>query len=190
MDFFFQGFSTLQIVVLCISAVIIGINKTGMPGLGLLPVVMLANTFEPGLSTGLQLMMIAMADIPAIIYYRKTVNWKIILRLLPAALAGITSIDIKSREAGLLKFAERMHLPLRFYTAEELNQAEGKFTESAFVRQITGTDNVCELSAMLAAMTAGDFTEAGGSCMLLQAKTALNGVTAALAMKKGTIRFE
>ena len=52
MDFFFQGFSTLQIVVLCISAVIIGINKTGMPGLGLLPVVMLANTFEPGLSTG------------------------------------------------------------------------------------------------------------------------------------------
>ena len=108
----------------------------------------------------------------------------------PAALAGITSIDIKSREAGLLKFAERMHLPLRFYTAEELNQAEGKFTESAFVRQITGTDNVCERSAMLAAMTAGDFTEAGGSCMLLQAKTALNGVTAALAMKKGTIRFE
>ena len=42
----------------------------------------------------------------------------------------------------------------------------------------------------MAAMTAGDLTEAGGSCMLLQAKTALNGVTAALAMKKGTIRFE
>ena len=108
----------------------------------------------------------------------------------PAALAGIASIDIKSRETGLLVFAERMHLPLRFYTAEELNQAEGKFTESAFVKQITGTDNVCERSAMLAAMTAGDFTEAACSRMLLQAKTALNGVTAALAMKKGTIRFE
>ena len=39
-------------------------------------------------------------------------------------------------------------------------------------------------------MTAGDFTEAACSRMLLQAKTALNGVTAALAMKKGTIRFE
>ena len=89
MDFFFQDFSALQIAVLCVSAVIIGINKTGMPGLGLLPVVMLANSFEPGLSTGLQLMMIAMADIPAIICYRKTVNWKIILRLLPAALTGI-----------------------------------------------------------------------------------------------------
>lgn len=93
MDFFFQGFSTLQIVVLCISCSDLGINKTGMPGLGLLPVVMLANTFEPGLSTGLQLMMIAMADIPAIIYYRKTVNWKIILRLLPQLWQGSASGD-------------------------------------------------------------------------------------------------
>ena len=57
-----------------------------------------------------------------------------------AALAGIASIDIKSQEAGLLAFAERMHLPLQFYMAEELNQVEGKFTESAFVKQITGTD--------------------------------------------------
>ena len=102
------------------------------------------------------------------------------------------AVDVCLEQAGvdLLKFAERMHLPLRFYTAEELNQAEGKFTESAFVRQITGTDNVCERSAMLAVMTAEDFTEAACSRMLLQTKTALNGVTAALAMKKGTIRFE
>ena len=107
-----------------------------------------------------------------------------------AALAGAASIDIKSQEAGLLAFAERMHLPLRFYTAEELNQVEGKFTESAFVKQVTGTDNVCERSAMLAAMTAGNITETLSSTMLLQPKTALDGVTAALAMKKGTIRFE
>ena len=107
-----------------------------------------------------------------------------------AALAGVASIDIKSQEAGLLAFAERMHLPLQFYTAEELNQVEGKFTESAFVKQITGTDNVCERSAMLAAMTAGELMGTAGSGMLLQPKTALDGVTAALAMKKGMIRFE
>ena len=107
-----------------------------------------------------------------------------------AALAGVASIDIKSQEAGLLAFAERMHLPLQFYMAEELNQVEGKFTESAFVKQITGTDNVCERSAMLAAMTAGELMGTAGSGMLLQPKTALDGVTAALAMKKGMIRFE
>ena len=89
MEFFFDGFTATQLTVLIVSAVLIGINKTGMPGLGLLPVVMLANTFDPRLSTGMQLMMIAAADIPAILYYRKTVNWKIIFRLIPAALGGI-----------------------------------------------------------------------------------------------------
>jgi uncharacterized membrane protein YfcA len=89
MDFFFGGFSTLQITILLFSAVLIGINKTGMPGLGLLPVVLLANTFEPGFATGLQLIMLALADIPAGIYYRKTVNWKVLGRLIPAALGGI-----------------------------------------------------------------------------------------------------
>ncbi len=89
LDFLFHGFSTLQISILAFSAVLIGINKTGMPGLGLLPVVLLANTFEPGFATGLQLIMLAMADIPAGYYYRKTVNWKTLGRLIPAALGGI-----------------------------------------------------------------------------------------------------
>ena len=110
--------------------------------------------------------------------------------VVPEALAGAASIDLKGQEAGLLQFAERTHLPLRFYTAEELNQVAGQFTESTFVKKITGTNNVCERSAMLAAMKAEDFTETAGSAILLQPKTALDGVTAALAMKKGTIRFE
>ena len=47
--------------------------------LGLLPVVMLANTFPVGISTGIQLGMLALADLPAAWYYRKTVNWKQLL---------------------------------------------------------------------------------------------------------------
>lgn len=89
MDYFFHGFSTLQLVILMIAAVLIGINKTGLPGLGLLPVVMLANTFPVGLSTGLQLGMLALADLPAAWSYRKTVNWKQLIRLIPMALVGI-----------------------------------------------------------------------------------------------------
>ena len=89
MDYFFHGFTTLQLVILMIAAVLIGINKTGLPGLGLLPVVMLANTFPVGLSTGLQLGMLALADLPAAWYYRKTVNWKQLVRLIPMALVGI-----------------------------------------------------------------------------------------------------
>ena len=89
MDFFFGDFSTFQITVLIAAAVLIGINKTGIPGLGLVPVIMLVFTFESKLSTGLQLMMLCMADLAAVAWYHKTANWKIILKLLPAALCGI-----------------------------------------------------------------------------------------------------
>ena len=34
-------FSTFQITILCISALLIGVNKTALPGIGILPVVLL-----------------------------------------------------------------------------------------------------------------------------------------------------
>lgn len=89
MDFFFGDFSGVQIFILIIAAILIGINKTGIPGLGLVPVIMLVFTFETGISTGLQLMMLCMADLAAVAWYHKTANWKIIAKLLPAALCGI-----------------------------------------------------------------------------------------------------
>lgn len=110
----------------------------------------------------------------------------------PAALAGAASIDIKREEAGLLRFAAERQLPLQFFTAAELNQVEGSFTGSAFVKQITGTDNVCERGALLLASVDAEAgtPQNNGGALLLQPKTAMDGVTAALAMKKGSIRFE
>ena len=110
----------------------------------------------------------------------------------PAALAGAASIDIKREVAGLLRFAAERQLPLQFFTAAELNQVEGSFTGSAFVKQITGTDNVCERGALLLASVDAEAgtPQNNGSALLLQPKTAMDGVTVALAMKKGSIRFE
>ena len=88
----------------------------------------------------------------------------------PAALAGVCTIDRKGEEPGLLELCRRRRLPLRTYSPEELSRAEGEFTPSPFVRQVTGTDNVCERAAVLAS---------GGP--LLLKKTAGEGVTAALA---------
>ena len=82
-------FSTFQIVILCISALMIGINKTALPGIGILPVVLLANSFDARLSTGMQLLMLAWADIMAVIYFRRSADWKLILRLLPWSLSGL-----------------------------------------------------------------------------------------------------
>lgn len=82
-------FSTYQIVILCICALLIGVNKTALPGIGILPVVLLADTFDSRLSTGMQLLMLAWADIMAVIYFRRSADWRIILRLLPWSLLGL-----------------------------------------------------------------------------------------------------
>ena len=102
------------------------------------------------------------------------------------AVKKISSVDLKQKEAGLLAYAEGLHCDTEFFTDEALRSVPGKFTESEFVRRITGVGNVCERSALLSAMRDGDETDA----VLIERKLPLEGVTAAIAIKKGTIRFE
>lgn len=86
------------------------------------------------------------------------------------AIALVTSIDLKKEEAGLLAFCKQHGFPFQTYSAEELRQAEGEFTPSAFVKQVTGVDNVCERSAVL------------GGGRIYQKKYSGDGVTMALAL--------
>ena len=67
--------------------------------------------------------------------------------LLPEAVCGLRSIDLKAEEAGILAFSKAQDLPARFFSAEELNAAEGSFSRSGFVLEVTGVDCVCERSA-------------------------------------------
>lgn len=92
---------------------------------------------------------------------------------------GIASVDLKASEQGLLQFMEKYNLPGVFYSAEELKEAQGEFTPSAFVQSIAGVDNVCERAAVLAS---------GGK--LTVKKTAHDGVTLAIAEEPLTIDFE
>ena len=85
------------------------------------------------------------------------------------ALREAASIDLKKDEAGLLEFCREAGIPIRFASAEELLRVPGDFTPSAFVRQVTGVDNVCERAALWR----------GGR--LLVKKTARAGVTVAVA---------
>ncbi|MEG2173977.1 MAG: cobalamin biosynthesis protein [Oscillospiraceae bacterium] len=99
----------------------------------------------------------------------------------PLAVARVCSIDLKAREPGILAFCHRHALPFKTFLAQELMAAPGTYTSSAFVKQITGADNVCERSAVLGS---GD----GGR--LLIGKDAGNGVTMALAISPFTICFD
>ena len=66
----------------------IGLSKTGINGLGMLYVPILALIFGAKPSTGILLPMLCFADLFAVTYYRRNAAWKYIVRLLPWALAG------------------------------------------------------------------------------------------------------
>jgi uncharacterized protein len=86
-----HNYSLTQWIVLCICAVCVGLNKTAMPGMGIVVVPLMASFFPPGISTGMLLIMLAMGDLLAVGFYHRHAKWKYILRLLPAALAGMAA---------------------------------------------------------------------------------------------------
>ena len=96
----------------------------------------------------------------------------------PKAIRQVASIDLKADEAGLLEFCEKRGLPAVFYSAGELRAVPGEFTPSERVRRVTGVDNVCERAAMV------------GAEKLLIKKTAMGGVTVAIAQEHWEVRFE
>jgi cobalt-precorrin 5A hydrolase len=90
--------------------------------------------------------------------------------LSPIRVSRICTIDLKQAEPGLLDFSETLGVPIVSFTADELNALPGTFTASDYVKEITGTDSVCERAAV-----AG-----GGKGRLIVKKTALGGVTLAV----------
>ncbi|HPZ42136.1 MAG TPA: cobalt-precorrin 5A hydrolase [Bacillota bacterium] len=94
------------------------------------------------------------------------------------AVCRFCSIDLKAQEAGLIAFCEERGLPFQTFSAEQLGAVSGRFTSSAFVREITGVDNVCERSAAL-----------GSGGELLVKRIIGDGVAMALAIAPYTLHF-
>ena len=74
-------------VILC--ALFVGMAKTGVAGVGMLIVPILAATFGGKSSAGILLPMLSMADVFAVSYYHRHAEWKYILKLMPATVAGV-----------------------------------------------------------------------------------------------------
>lgn len=88
------------------------------------------------------------------------------------AVARLASIDRKKEEKGICELARAWQVPFVTFPAEELEKVQEPVEESAFVRQVTGTGNVCERAALAGAGPGGK---------LLVGKQAQNGVTVAVA---------
>jgi cobalt-precorrin 5A hydrolase len=94
------------------------------------------------------------------------------------SLAQISSVYQKKDEKAIISLAEDLNLPFVTFSAEELNSVSQKVSHSDFVEKTLGTDNVCERAVF-----------ASGADELLLPKTARNGMTLAVGMRKFDIEI-
>lgn len=71
------------------AALIVGFTKTSVGGVGILAVLLMAMAIPGKASPGVLLPMLIVADIFAVIYYRRHSDWSILLKIFPATAVGI-----------------------------------------------------------------------------------------------------
>lgn len=85
----YSELATSQWLILGLSALLVGLSKAGLKGLGMVLVVLMAQAFPAKSSTGLVLPLLIVADVLAVTYYRRDAKWSYLWRLLPAATLGV-----------------------------------------------------------------------------------------------------
>lgn len=78
-------------LVVSICAVMVGIAKTGIPGVTILAVPLMAGVMPARSSVGALLGMLILGDLFAATYYRRHAQWKHVVRLIPVTLVGIVA---------------------------------------------------------------------------------------------------
>ncbi len=90
-DFGALELSIWQWGLLGLCAFMAGLSKTGLPGVGILVVVLAALVVPPKASVGLVLPLLIFADVFAAGYYRRKAHWNHIVRLIGFAFMGIVA---------------------------------------------------------------------------------------------------
>jgi len=78
-----------HLVLIAICAILSGMSKTGVPGISMVVVPVMAMIFGGKASTGVLLPILITADVFAVIYYHRHAEWKPLLKALPWAILGL-----------------------------------------------------------------------------------------------------
>ena len=89
LELFGYSFSYAGLMLLFLVAFFIGMAKTGVHGISMFAVPLLAIMFGGKHSAGLMLPMLIMADFFAVKYYHSHANWGYLLKLFPSAAVGV-----------------------------------------------------------------------------------------------------
>ncbi len=82
-------YSAWQLLLGTLAAFLIGVSKTGVPGIGILVVPILATAFGGRASVGTMLPMLIVGDIFAVWWYHHHAQWNRLIALLPYVLVGM-----------------------------------------------------------------------------------------------------
>lgn len=102
------------------------------------------------------------------------------------SIKGCASATIKAEEKGLLEFCKEEGFDIEFFDADILEDVPGDFTESDFVRSVTGVGSVCERSAMALSLMKGE----GKLNYFALRKFAKDGVTVAIVVREEDLKYE
>lgn len=71
------------------AALLVGLSKTGIPGVGILVVTLLAQAFGGWNSIGIMLPMLILGDCFAVLWYKRHAQWGTLVRIVPWVLVGL-----------------------------------------------------------------------------------------------------
>lgn len=81
--------SSLDVVLALTATLLLGIGKSGIKGLGVVIVTLMALVYGGKASTGILMPMMITADIFAVIYYHRHTQWYFLKRLMPMMIIGV-----------------------------------------------------------------------------------------------------
>ncbi|PQV46020.1 hypothetical protein CLV33_11171 [Jejuia pallidilutea] len=85
----YHNLSIFQWVAVFLAAFILGFSKSGIKGIGIIIILILAFVFGEKASTGILLPMLISADIIAVSYYNRHTQWRFIKKLMPSMVIGV-----------------------------------------------------------------------------------------------------
>jgi uncharacterized membrane protein YfcA len=90
MEFSQELSSAAWLIVLSVG-VLIGISKTGVPGIGILAVVLMVFAVGPKHANGVTLVLLLVGDVIAVAWYRRHGEWAHLVRMLPSGAIGVVA---------------------------------------------------------------------------------------------------
>jgi uncharacterized protein len=85
----FDTYSVTSLLLIALSAFIIGLSKAGLKGIDMLNVTIMTIVFGGKASTGIVLPLLCVADILAVKYYHRHAQWPHVIKLMPWMVIGI-----------------------------------------------------------------------------------------------------